>query len=213
MPTLRERWASTWQHLSPALPPPALPAALLADLEARYREPQRHYHTLQHLEECFAALDAVRPDVADAAAVELALWFHDAVYDVHRRDNEARSADLAVASLRGAGLPDALVARVAALILATRDHAAADADADAAALLDADLAILGAAPARFDEYERQIRAEYAHVPDDVFVPARRRILDEFLHRPSLFATPGFRTRFGRQARVNLETALRRLARP
>ena len=208
MPTLHERWASTWQHLAPAVPPPAL----FADLETRYREPQRHYHTLQHLEECFAALDAVRPDVADAAAVELALWFHDAVYDVHCHDNEARSADLAAASLRGAGLPDALVARVTALILATRDHAA-DADADAGALLDADLAILGAAPGRFDEYERQIRAEYAHVPDDVFVPARRRILESFLHRPHLFATPGFRTRFGQQARINLETALRRLARP
>jgi predicted metal-dependent HD superfamily phosphohydrolase len=209
MPTLRERWASTWQRLSPALPPPAL----LADLEARYREPQRHYHTLQHLEECFAALDAVRPHVADVAAVELALWFHDAVYDVHRHDNEARSAGLAAATLRAAGLPDALTGKVTALILATRDHAAADADADAAALLDADLAILGAAPARFDDYERQIRAEYAHVPDDVFVPARRRILENFLQRPHLFATPGFRVRFGQQARANLETALRRLARP
>ena len=211
MRTLRERWASTWQHLAPALPPPALLAALWADLETRYREPQRHYHTLQHLEECFAALDAVRPHIADAAAVELALWFHDAIYDVHRRDNEARSADLAAASLRDAGLPDVLIGKVTALILATRDHTGTD--ADAAALLDADLAILGAAPARFDAYERQIRAEYAHVPDDVFVPARLRILESFLHRPHLFATPGFRARFGPQARINLKTALGRLARP
>ena len=212
MPTLRQRWASTWQRLSPAMPA-ARSDALFADLQARHREPQRHYHTLRHLEECFAALDAVRPDIADAAAVELALWFHDAVYDVHRHDNEARSADLAATVLRDAGLPEAFAAKVTALILATRDHAAAGLDTDAAALLDADLAILGAAPARFDDYERQIRAEYAHVPDAVFVPARRRILDEFLRRPDLFATPGFRARFGRQARVNLEAALERLARP
>lgn len=205
MPTLRERWASTWRRLSPAVPPPAL----FADLETRYREPQRHYHTLQHLEECFAALDGVGPDVADRAAVELALWFHDAVYDVHRHDNEARSADLAAASLRDAGLPDALVAKVAALILATRDHVGADGDADAAALLDADLAILGTTPARFAEYERQIRAEYAHVPDDVFVPARRRILENFLRRPSLFATPALHARLEAPARLNLAAALGR----
>jgi len=207
MTPLRQRWDATWQRLLPAAAPPAL----FGELERRYREPQRHYHTLQHLEECFAALDGARPDMDDGAAVELALWFHDAVYDVHRHDNEERSAAWAAACLLDAGLPDGLAAKVTDLILATRHHAAA-AGTDAAALVDVDLAILGAAPARFDEYERQIRAEYAHVPDDVFVPARRRILENFLQRPVLFATPALRTRHERQARINLAAALQRLAR-
>ena len=210
MPSLRQRWDATWQRLSPAATPAA---ALFDERERRYREPQRHYHTLQHLEECFAALDIVQPDIADSAAVELALWFHDAIYDVHRHDNEERSAALATACLAQAGVPQACAARVAGLILATRHHAAADADPDAAALVDADLAILGAAPARFDDYERQIRAEYAHVPDDVFVPARKRILDNFLQRPVLFTTPALRARYERQTRRNLAAALQRLARP
>ena len=206
MPTLRQRWETTWQRLLPAAPP----ATLFDDLERRYREAHRHYHTLQHLEECFAALDALRPDGSDATAIELALWFHDAVYDVHRHDNEERSAAWAASILARAGVPQALVDKVTSLILATRRHVPS-ADPDACVLLDVDLAILGAPPARFQEYERQIRAEYAHVPEQVFAQKRRQILEDFLRRPALFVTPAFNARYERQARHNLAETLQRLA--
>ena len=205
MPTLRQRWETTWQRLLPAAPP----ATLFDDLERRYREAHRHYHTLQHLEECFAALDALRPDGSDATAIELALWFHDAVYDVHRHDNEERSAAWAASILARAGVPQALVDKVTSLILATRHHVPS-ADPDACVLVDADLAILGAPPARFREYERQIRAEYAHVPEPVFTQKRRQILEDFLRRPALFVTPAFNAWYERQARYNLADALQRL---
>jgi predicted metal-dependent HD superfamily phosphohydrolase len=205
VPTLRQRWETTWQRLLPAAPP----TALFDDLERRYREAHRHYHTLQHLEECFTALDALRPDGADASAIELALWFHDAIYDVHRHDNEERSAAWAASSLAQAGVPPAMVDKVTSLILATRHHAAS-ADPDACVLVDADLAILGAPPARFREYERQIRAEYVHVPEQVFAQKRRQILEDFLRRPVLFVSPAFNAQLERQARRNLAEALQRL---
>ena len=104
MPTLRERWMTTWHGLSPIVPPPTL----FDEVERRYREAHRHYHTLQHLEECFAALDDMRSDCTDTTAIELALWFHDAIYDVHRHDNEARSAAWAALSLERAGGPRAI---------------------------------------------------------------------------------------------------------
>lgn len=205
MPTLEERWTGAWRRLSPIAPPPAL----FAELERRYREAQRHYHTLRHLEECFAALDDARPHGADTTAIELALWFHDAVYDVHRRDNEERSAAWAASCLEDAGVPRAVIDKVASLILATRHHDAG-ADPDACLLVDVDLAILGAPPARFIEYEGQIRAEYAHVPDDVFAHKRGEVLAGFLQRPTLFSTPACRARYERQARSNLTEALARL---
>ena len=205
MPTLHQRWETTWQRLAPAAPS----ATLFDDLERRYREAHRHYHTLQHLEECFAALDALRPDGTDATAIELALWFHDAIYDVHRHDNEERSAAWAASILVQAGVPQAMVDKVALLILATRHHVSSS-DPDACVLVDVDLAILGAPPARFQEYERQIRAEYAHVPEQVFAQKRRQILEDFLRRPVLFVTPAFNARLERQARHNLAEALRRL---
>jgi predicted metal-dependent HD superfamily phosphohydrolase len=205
MPTLRERWMTTWQ----GLPSMSAPPDLFAELERRYGEAQRRYHTLRHLQECFAALDDMRPAGGDTTAIELALWFHDAIYDVHRHDNEEQSAAWAASCLERAGVPRPTVDKVTALILATRHHAAG-ADPEACLLVDADLAILGAAPPRFREYERQIRAEYAHVPDDVFAHKRREILEDFLRRPALFATPAGRTRYEAQARINLSEALARL---
>lgn len=191
-------WARTWARLG--LPAAAGPA--LAALLDHYREPQRHYHTLQHLRECFAAFDLLQDQAIRPGEIELAIWFHDAVYEPQRRDNEMLSADLAVDCLRQAGAGDVVVERVRDMILATQRHDAGG-DGDCAILLDVDLAILGAAPARFAEYEAQIRAEYAHVPDEAYRAGRGRVLAGFLARPRLYLTDSFFERYERQARRNL----------
>ena len=136
----------------------------------------------------------------------MALWFHDAVYDLQAHDNEQRSADLAAAALQAAGVPDEAVGRVVALILATR-HTGVPATQDEQLLVDIDLGILGAGPARFAEYERQIREEYAFVPEALFRSARRSILQGFLDRPVLYGTAHFRDRLEARARVNLAGVL------
>lgn len=85
------RWRQTWRELGLHMPDDVL-AVSLADLLRRYREPQRHYHTLQHRDECFAALDLLHAEAPHPGEVGLALWFHDAVYDPQATDDEARSA-------------------------------------------------------------------------------------------------------------------------
>jgi predicted metal-dependent HD superfamily phosphohydrolase len=110
--------------------------------------------------------------------VELALWFHDAVYAVRNHDNEEQSASWAQASNERAGLPNAVGERLHRLILATK-HDAEPTSRDAALLVDVDLAILGAAPERFDEYERQVREEYSWVPGFLFRRKRREILEGY----------------------------------
>ncbi|MBU2286003.1 MAG: N-methyl-D-aspartate receptor NMDAR2C subunit, partial [Gammaproteobacteria bacterium] len=96
--------------------------------------------------------------------------------------------------------------RVHALVMATR-HDAQPVGTDACLLIDIDLAILGAPPARFAEYERQIRIEYAHIAPEVFEPRRRGILGSFLARDPLFLTHSMRERHEAQARINLAQAL------
>jgi len=199
--TLAQRWQSLWQEVGK----PA-PAGLLQALLNAYSEPQRHYHTLQHLEECFARFDAVKHLAAHPVEVELALWFHDSVYDVHAHDNEARSSDWSDRALREAGLAIDACARIHALIMATC-HDALPASNDARLLTDIDLAILGAEPDRFAEYERQIRLEYAHVPEALFNTKRREILQAFLGRTRLFHTPALHERLEAAARRNLAQAI------
>ena len=172
MPNLA-RWRSTWTGLGVLPPADGVHAALIA----RYEEPHRRYHTVQHLDECFARLDDARALAEHIHEVELALWFHDAVYDTRRPDNEAQSAALARAEGARAGLSEAVLARVDSLILATR-HDASPATPDATLLVDVNLAILGAPVDRFDEYERAGPADRAGCRG--LLPSKRRKVLEWL---------------------------------
>ena len=205
MNELETSWRDAWRALRLSAPDGVLPALL-----ARRAEPHRKYHSPQHLRECLALFDAHRALAGHPGEVAIGLWFHDAIYDTSRHDNEAASADWARRVLRDAGAAGKAPGRVEALILATR-HSQVPATADEGLLVDIDLAILGAEPGRFDEYERQIRDEYDSVAPEVFRDKRARILRGFLARPALFATAAMRERFEAPARANLARAIAKLA--
>jgi predicted metal-dependent HD superfamily phosphohydrolase len=198
----RSAWTEAWRTLGVAEPGRALFEALLT----RYAEPQRAYHTLQHLGECLAGFARERDSAERPAEVALALWFHDAIYDVQGHDNEQRSADWARQALLEAGAGPEIAGRIHALVMTTR-HDVLPVGADARLLVDIDLSILGAPPARFAEYERQIRVEYAHIPPEVFEPRRRGILGTFLAREPLYLTAPVRARLEDTARFNLTRAI------
>lgn len=197
----------SWQRLWGELGAATANGGLMNQLVAAWGEPHRHYHTLQHLRECLAHFEAASMLARRPAEVELAIWFHDAVYDPRRDDNEQRSADWARDSVLAAGGDAQVAERVHALVRATRGHVAEGDDPDTRLLLDIDLAILGAAPARFDDYERQVRREYAHVGDAEWRAGRARVLRGFLGRPRIFATDAFRDALEGRARENLGRSL------
>jgi predicted metal-dependent HD superfamily phosphohydrolase len=200
-----ERWRATWRGLGVV----TLDDELYGVLIGRYSEPHRHYHTVQHLDECFARLDEARGLAERIHEVELALWFHDAVYEVRNQDNEEQSASWAQGTAERAGLSNAVAERLQSLILATK-HNAEPTSRDAALLVDVDLAILGAAPERFDEYERQVREEYSWVPGFLFRRKRREILEGFLARPHVYSTDHFLACYEAAARANLVRSIERL---
>lgn len=202
---LNESWARGWRGIGAAGSGFAIRDALLA----AYREPSRSYHTEQHLAECLTLFQEFRTLAHLPAEIEIALWFHDAVYDVRAHDNEEKSAAWAASELAQAGVGGDVTNRVRELILATR-HSLASTDRDQALLVDIDLAILGAPAERFDEYETQVRMEYAWVEDEDFRVGRAAILNGFLTRSSIYSTPEFRARFEELARANLARSLTQL---
>ncbi len=201
------RWRATWRALGAG----SSDAPLYDELIARYQAPPRHYHTTQHLAEMFELWPGLAHLARHAAEVELAIWFHDAVYDPAAGDNEARSARWARTALEAAGCDPDAARRVHDLVLATK-HDAEPSDDDARILVDLDLAILGAPPDRFDEYEHQIRAEYAMVPVEAFRQGRRAILATFLAREHIFHTTPMRTAREQRARTNLARSIEALSR-
>lgn len=175
-----------------------------ADLLRRWSEPHRRYHDRRHLREVLAALPADAPDV-----VLLAAWYHDAVYDPTRDDNERASAQLARAQLTGS-VSEATVTEVERLVLLTQTHQVSPGDGRGAMLSDADLAVLGAAPERYDEYARDIRLEYVHVREDDFRHGRTQVLRSLLAHEPLYVTEPGRRRWESVARSNLSRELARL---
>lgn len=200
-------WAMRWTRTALALGIDADVTERDAVL-ARYAEPHRKYHTLRHLDECFERMGPVRTKAERPGELDLALWYHDAVYDPRASDNEARSADLAASAMERAGLPDVARDRVRALIMATR-HDALPPLGDAALLVDVDLGVLAAASARFDEYETEIRAEYAWVPESTFSSKRREVLRGFTERGRIYSSGVFDDDEPR-ARENLARSIARL---
>ena len=200
-----ERWQATWKGLGVESPEVNLYAAV----RTRYAESHRSYHTIQHLDECFVNLDEARHLADKVHEVELALWFHDAVYDVRGQDNEERSASWAREAAIQHGVASSVAERVHRLVLATK-HDATPTSPDAALVVDVDLAILGATVERFDEYERQVRQEYSRVPGFLFRRKRREILGTYLARPHIYSTDHFRARYEVSARANLARSIERL---
>jgi predicted metal-dependent HD superfamily phosphohydrolase len=199
-----DRWQQLWQRIGAS----GSADAWYQTLTRAYAEPRRHYHNQRHIADCLAEFDAVRPFAKRPEAVELALWFHDVVYDPKATDNEEQSAALAKRCLENAGQPG-LACEVAELVMATKLHGG-DAAPDAALLVDVDLSILGQNEARFAKYESQIRAEYDWVPQEIFSSKRSEILQQFLDRKRIYSTESFFARYERQARHNLEKSVRKL---
>jgi predicted metal-dependent HD superfamily phosphohydrolase len=185
------------------------PLSVFQELVSLYSQPHRHYHNLRHIAECLAEFDSARHLAGQPTAVELAIWFHDAIYDTHAPDNEERSAALARQCLADAAVNAKSRESVTTLILATKTHNASM-HPDAGLLVDVDLSILGQPEPRFLEYEAQIRREYEWVPESMFVAKRAEILERFLARERLYATDRFFSRYEHTARANLKGSLKRL---
>ena len=203
-PTFMTRWADLAAELD--LDPEAA-NDIGFDLAACHTEPHRHYHTMEHITAVLRHLDDLH---AATPTAKLAAFFHDAVYDPTRADNEAQSAELAREVLKAVDRPEA--DDVAAIVIATAKHELpAEAPRETAAFLDADLAILAARPDVYDTYTANVRAEYSHIADADFRSGRKAILEGFLLRERLYFTTAGQARFEVPARANLRREIAQLS--
>ncbi|MDD9940864.1 MAG: hypothetical protein OXU20_07510 [Myxococcales bacterium] len=195
----RYRFGSRWRAIG------ASHDRAFDELATRYAEGHRAYHNSEHIAECNAWLDRV-VDLADHPdELEVAVYFHDAVYEPSAQDNEALSAELFCELAQDASIHVEVTARIAGLIKSTATHDCTD--GDGALLSDIDLAILGTPPARYARYEDAIRREYSAVADESYRMGRARVLETFLERIAIYRTPRMAALLEAQARDNLSRAL------
>lgn len=213
---MRSRWLGFIEFLGRAgIAVQGNPEQVFEVLDRRYSEEQRHYHNWTHVSACLDELEAARSFAIHPAAVEMAVWFHDAVYVPRAPDNEELSARMARSAAESLNLSSGTVREVETLILATRyltDHDTPEAlcPRDSSLIRDIDLSILGKTREEFDSYEEAIGLEYSSVPDRERRQRRIHILEGFLALPKIYTVPHFQKRYERQARQNLSRSIRRL---
>lgn len=179
------------------------------ELTRAYRAPGRFYHDLAHIQDCLRELEQALADgvpVDDPEALRYALWFHDYVYDPARQDNEEQSARAGKEAALRDGYSPAFADRVHALVMATKHGAVALRNNDEKLMVDIDLSSIAADD--FGAITTKIRLEYAHVPDELFYPARKAVLRTFLEQPEIYHTGYFRRKYGDQAQANLQASVK-----
>lgn len=204
---MRNRWTNLACLLNAT---PAQSVAAFDCLTALYEYPSRAYHNLKHVENMLDEFNVMGLFATEPLLVQLAIWFHDCVYNPKANDNEARSAEVCRALLYPFPLNPIQADVVTQLILATK-HAAAPATPDQRLMVDLDLAILGAAPEQYDAYADAIRTEYRHMNEATFKVGRRHILQGFVARPTIFSTDAFIQKYEAPARENLLREIDQLA--
>ena len=203
-------WTALIDRISAAPDVSTAAGQWFAKLSAAYSSSDRHYHNLDHVEAMIGRIPDIRHEIISVDAFELAAWFHDAVYDSRRNDNEEHSAMLLDSAAVELSLPVEVAGTARRWILATKSH---DPKAtDAAAFCDADLAVLGSSPEVYDRYRMAIRLEYAWVAGEQYRAGRSRVLRSFLDRQPIFRTPKMFELFESTARRNLDDELTMLGR-
>lgn len=171
-----------------------------------YDEPQRHYHTLRHIQHCLYELDTLPEKDLDRASMELAIWYHDLVYDPKSRNNEKASAERMQTDLQGFVAKLSLATVEKMILLSAHRGEPSPGDPSINHFLDIDMSILGQSAEDYVTYRKQIRREFAHVPFLAFIYYRKKFLKHVL-RAGAYTTPFYQKKYDQAARRNLQSEL------
>ncbi|MCI0661163.1 MAG: hypothetical protein L0220_08835 [Acidobacteria bacterium] len=183
---------------------------LFSYLTRLYSARGRAYHNLSHIRSLLALSDSYRGRIQNYPALCFAIWFHDAVYNTRKRDNEELSAELAAEKLSQFKIPVETIELVRQMVLATKEHRNHGFSEDINFFLDFDLSILGSEDQVYQSYSEAIRKEYWWVPTILYRQGRRKVLESFLERESIYFTSEMAQKYEQQARRNIKREIESL---
>ena len=175
------------------------------ELQKHYTSASRHYHDFSHIAHMLAQAETIKHALENLNAFKFAIWYHDIIYKATKKNNEEKSANFAKKRLKSFDFDDIFIKNVEKLIISTKKHEVLNlANLDNAYLLDIDLSILGSDWEVYKVYIKNIRKEYKIYPSFVYNPGRKKVLQHFLERETLYFTELFKTQYESQARKNLK---------
>lgn len=202
---LKEQWMELVAHYTSDT---TLKETLFQTIYEKYSEKNRFYHNLSHVQALLNLYASLQDKIENPDAVQFSIWFHDAVYNTERNDNEEESARFASEVLGDLQVHSETADLVQTLILATKNHRGTDLSDDTKRFLDMDLAILGMPEEIYEKYNRAIRQEYSWVPEPAYRQGRSKVLQSFINRERIYFTDDMQARFEKQARKNVHGELK-----
>ncbi len=175
-------------------------------LVSNYNQRHRHYHNQDHIKATLRHLDESKHLANDPNAIEIALWFHDAVYKPFSSSNELDSANWAYKFLREQQAGEEFCSLVRSLIMVTL-HDSLPNENDEKLMVDIDLSILGSKRETYAKFETWIRKEYKLIPKFLFKKKRKEVLTGFLERERIYSHNYFHEKLEERARTNITNAL------
>jgi len=180
-----------------------LSSRLWLEILNAHSQRSRYYHNLSHLENIYQQISCVKGEIEDWDIMLFALFYHDYIYNVYKKDNEEKSALYAKNVLQKIGVNTEPISSCYAIILATKGHTI-NKNNDTNIFTDADLSILGFPKNEYIQYLNQVRKEYKMYPNLLYNPNRKKVLESFLEMEHIYKTPYFIDNFEQQARKNLQ---------
>ncbi|WP_412559442.1 hypothetical protein [Winogradskyella sp. MIT101101] len=189
----------------------AIVASLWKDIVDHYSNTSRYYHNLAHIQNMLNQAEDFKSHVEDYDVLVFAIWYHDIIYKSTKNDNEVKSALFAKKALKSLDFDEKKLKNIEDLIISTKKHQIIlDENDDNAYLLDFDLSILGSDWKTYQNYTQQIRKEYKIYPEFMYKPGRKKVLQHFLERETLYFTEVYQDKFETQARENIIKELKLL---
>ena len=194
---------NNWNDLTHDLP--IIKTELYQNLTDLYNSEDRFYHNLSHIEALLKLSEEHRQLLESQKNIDFVIWYHDAIYDASKSNNEEESAQLAKKDLTKLGLDANIIENCYDLIIATKTHQLPkDLDSfDSQFLLDIDLSILASERAKYIEYTQHIRKEYTIYPDSIYKEGRKKVLRHFLEMEHIYKTELFQNLWEFRAKENL----------
>ena len=181
------------------------------DIKFEYSKKSRYYHNLEHIHKMLIQLETIKGEIANLPEIKFAIWYHDIIYKSTKKDNEEKSAAFAKNRLKSFSFNKNSIKKVEELILSTKKHnVILNQNQDNAYLLDLDLSILGSNWETYKNYTQQIRKEYKIYPDFMYKSGRKKVLQHFLERDTLYFTKTYKIQFENKARENIKRELETL---
>lgn len=201
----QKRFSDLWESKSINFNPEHC-GLVFDQLSSLYRSDGRFYHSEGHINQCLLKLDEARSEHGPQPDVEMATWFHDAVYRAGSSDNEKNSAIWFQDRARD-HLNRNTVDEVSNLITIT-EHRNQPASEREKLMVDVDLSSFGLPYEEFIRDGRNIRKEFHAYSDDEFVEGQRKFMNSLLDRSSIYSTDYFFRRYEKSARENIQQLLK-----